>query len=97
MSTVKTSKASASSKPLTSFLKPEAKAKEEAPQAELPAENISICFVGCVSTGKSVLLNSIFCEKFAESKIKRTTMVPSVFIETEGEIVVDTDEINRKF
>ena len=96
MSAVKTSKASASSKSLTSFLKPEAKAKEEAPLAELPAENISICFVGCVSTGKSVLLNSIFCEKFAESKIKRTTMVPSVFIETEGEIVVNTDEINRK-
>ena len=93
MSTVKITKASASSKPLTSFLKP--KAKEE-DLVELPSENVSICFVGCVSTGKSVLLNSIFCEKFAESKIKRTTMVPSVFIETEGEIVVNTDEINRK-
>lgn len=87
----KSSKASAStSQPLNLGLQPKAK------EAELPAENVSICFVGCVSTGKSVLLNSIFCEKFAESKIKRTTMVPSVFIETEGEIIVDTDEINRK-
>lgn len=48
---------------------------------ELPKNNLNLCFVGGVSTGKSTILNSIFCEKLAECKIKRTTMVPTIYIE----------------
>ena len=48
-----------------------------------PQENINICFVGGVSTGKSTMLNAIFCEKLTQCKIKRTTMVPTVYVENE--------------
>ena len=47
----------------------------------IPIDNINICFVGGVSTGKSTVLNSIFCEKLTQCKIKRTTMVPTVYVE----------------
>lgn len=46
-----------------------------------PTDNINICFVGGVSTGKSTVLNAIFCEQLTQCKIKRTTMVPTVYIE----------------
>ncbi len=48
----------------------------------LPIENINICILGCVSAGKSTILNSLFCQDLSQSKIKRTTMMPLVFIET---------------
>ena len=48
---------------------------------ELPKNNLNLCFVGGVSTGKSTILNSIFCEKLTECKIKRTTMTPTIYIE----------------
>jgi GTP-binding protein EngB required for normal cell division len=51
----------------------------------LPVDNINLCFVGGVSTGKSTILNAIFCEKLTECKIKRTTMVPTVYIENESD------------
>ncbi len=47
----------------------------------IPKDNINICFVGGVSTGKSTILNAIFCEQLTQCKIKRTTMVPTVYIE----------------
>ena len=47
----------------------------------IPQDNINICFVGGVSTGKSTILNAIFCEQLTQCKIKRTTMVPTVYIE----------------
>jgi GTP-binding protein EngB required for normal cell division len=46
-----------------------------------PTDNINLCFVGGVSTGKSTLLNAIFCEELTQCKIKRTTMVPTIYIE----------------
>jgi len=46
-----------------------------------PTENINICFVGGVSTGKSTILNAFFCEELTQCKIKRTTMVPTVYVE----------------
>jgi predicted GTPase len=49
----------------------------------IPKENINICFVGGVSTGKSTILNAIFCEHLTQCKIKRTTMVPTVYIEND--------------
>lgn len=51
---------------------------------ELPKNNLNLCFVGGVSTGKSTILNSIFCEKLTECKIKRTTMTPTIYIENKS-------------
>lgn len=45
------------------------------------SENINMCIIGGVSTGKSTLLNALFCENLSQSKIKRTTMVPVIYIE----------------
>lgn len=50
----------------------------------IPVDNINLCFVGGVSTGKSTILNAIFCEELTQCKIKRTTMVPTVYIENEN-------------
>jgi predicted GTPase len=51
----------------------------------VPVDNINICFVGGVSTGKSTILNAIFCEELTQCKIKRTTMVPTIYVENENE------------
>jgi GTP-binding protein EngB required for normal cell division len=56
----------------------------------VPVENINMCFVGGVSTGKSTLLNGIFCEQLTQCKIKRTTMVPTIYVENEN----DTPNLN---
>ena len=68
----------------------------------IPIDNINICFVGGVSTGKSTVLNSIFCEKLTQCKIKRTTMVPTVYVEntksktTPSEIYRIIEEKNKE-
>lgn len=48
----------------------------------IPIDNINMCILGCVSAGKSTILNAMFCQDFSESKIKRTTMIPTAFVET---------------
>ena len=50
-----------------------------------PVDNINLCFVGGVSTGKSTILNAIFCEELTQCKIKRTTMVPTIYVENEND------------
>jgi GTP-binding protein EngB required for normal cell division len=60
-------------------------------QPIIPQNNINICFVGGVSTGKSTILNAIFCEELTQCKIKRTTMVPTVYIENENNPFQITD------
>jgi len=54
-------------------------------QPNVPIDNINLCFVGGVSTGKSTILNAIFCEELTQCKIKRTTMVPTIYIENEND------------
>ncbi len=51
------------------------------PFPTVPKDNINLCFVGGVSTGKSTILNAIFSEQLTQCKIKRTTMVPTIYIE----------------
>ena len=52
----------------------------------IPTDNINICFVGGVSTGKSTALNSVFGKKLTQCHFKRTTMVPTVYIENLNDI-----------
>lgn len=59
--------------------------EREKPPSEIPIDNINLCFVGGVSTGKSTILNAIFCEQLTQCKIKRTTMVPTVYVENEND------------
>lgn len=59
--------------------------EEEEENSRIPADNVNLCFVGGVSTGKSTILNAIFCEQLTQCKIKRTTMVPTIYIENEND------------
>ncbi len=60
----------------------------------IPKNNVNLCFVGGVSTGKSTGLNGVFCQKLTDCKIKRTTMVPTVYVEHEtGSIGFSSEEI----
>ena len=45
--------------------------------------DINIVLMGAVSTGKSTFLNALFAEQFSDMGIKRTTMVPLVYRETD--------------
>jgi GTPase Era involved in 16S rRNA processing len=47
------------------------------------SHNTKFCIVGGVSTGKSTFLNGAFCEKLTQCKIKRTTMVPTCYVEND--------------
>lgn len=58
--------------------------------------NINICLVGCVSAGKSTILNAFFGQDYAQCKIKRTTMMPNKFIETNNVHEINSfDSINQ--
>jgi len=67
--------------------------------------NLNIAIVGCISSGKSTLLNSIFIEQYSNMKIKRDTMVPQVYKETNDEtkykskeeILKENIAINEKY
>jgi predicted GTPase len=61
-------------------------------------ENISIALLGTVSSGKSTLLNSIFCQELSQSSMKRTTMNPYFFIENDKKFnnLVNPKEINNR-
>ena len=67
-----------------------------AASSTLPVDNINLCFVGGVSTGKSTILNAIFCEELTQCKIKRTTMVPTVYVENEND-APNLDEPSKIF
>jgi GTPase Era involved in 16S rRNA processing len=54
-------------------------------------DNIHIAIVGCVSVGKSTLLNALLLKNYSEMKKTRTTMQPIIFEECENTLV-DTDE-----
>ena len=44
--------------------------------------DINIAIMGAVSAGKSTLLNALFVEKYSDMKMKRTTMLPQIYKET---------------
>lgn len=45
---------------------------------------INICILGGVSVGKSTLINTLFCDQLSDTKIKRTTMTPQIYVETKN-------------
>ena len=47
------------------------------------SNKINIVIIGAVSAGKSTLLNNIFGEQLSECKIKRTTMTPQIYIQSD--------------
>ena len=61
------------------------------------SKNTKLCLVGSVSAGKSTFLNSVFCKKLTQCKIKRTTMVPTRYIESETAIDTEEDIIWAEF
>jgi len=67
--------------------------------------SINIAIVGCISSGKSTLLNAIFVEQYSNMRIKRDTMVPQVYKETDdkslfkskADILKLNSSINKKY
>lgn len=60
------------------------------------SSGINICVVGCVSAGKSTILNAFFGCDYAQCKIKRTTMMPNKFVETNSVGKIDSvEKINK--
>ena len=58
---------------------------------------IRIVVVGPVSTGKSTLINSIFINQYSDMKIKKTTMLPQVYRETQNKLnIMDAKIIYSK-
>jgi GTPase Era involved in 16S rRNA processing len=45
---------------------------------------INIAILGPVSAGKSTFMNALFVKQFSDMKIKRTTMTPQVYCETDN-------------
>ena len=43
--------------------------------------SIKMAILGCVSAGKSTLVNTLLTAKLSDTKIKRTTMIPQVYLE----------------
>lgn len=60
------------------------------------SSEINICLVGCVNAGKSTILNAFFGQDYAQCKIKRTTMMPNKFIETNNKCEIDSFETINK-
>lgn len=56
-------------------------------EINIPVDNINICILGCVNAGKSTILNALFCQDFSQSKIKRTTILSTVYVETRDSIL----------
>jgi predicted GTPase len=60
------------------------------------SSGINICVVGCVSAGKSTILNAFFGCDYTQCKIKRTTMMPNKFVETNSVGKIDSvEKINK--
>lgn len=55
--------------------------------------DIDVAIIGAISSGKSMFLNALFSEHHAENKMKRTTMCPQIYIESNSDI--DTNIYNR--
>jgi GTPase SAR1 family protein len=57
--------------------------------------SIRVALIGCVSSGKSTLLNSICVNQYEDMKRKRTTMLPSVYRGSNKKIYDNKSEVTR--
>ena len=60
-------------------------------------DRLRVAILGSVSVGKSTLVNSIFVKQFSKTKIKRTTMLPCIFSETNENIILQKVRDNINF
>lgn len=51
--------------------------------------------IGCVSAGKSTFMNSLFANSYSDTKIRRTTMIPQVYIQS-NKNKTNTDSLIKK-
>ena len=59
--------------------------------------SIKCVILGCVSAGKSTLVNAILVNKLSDIKIRRTTMLPQVYLESSiSDNITDILNINNK-
>jgi len=58
--------------------------------------NINVALIGSISSGKSTFLNALFSEHYAENKIKRTTMCPQIYTESNSSSEIDVFKINSQ-
>jgi len=56
---------------------------------------IDVAIIGAISSGKSMFLNALFSEHYAENKIKRTTMCPQIYVES-NEMDINIYDNNKK-
>ena len=56
-------------------------------------QEINVAIIGPVSAGKSTLMNTLFVSQFSDMKIKRTTMTPQLYMES-NETVLDIAIMN---
>lgn len=61
--------------------------------------DINIGLLGCVSVGKTTFLNAIAGYQYSDTEIKKTTMIPQVYLESQTQInnAWDIRKINRDF
>jgi predicted GTPase len=57
---------------------------------------INIAIIGAVSAGKSTLMNALFVQQYSDAKIKRTTAIPQVYVETDKTNFTEEDAIKIK-
>jgi small GTP-binding protein len=58
--------------------------------------SISVAIMGIVSVGKSTLMNSLFAQEYADMTIKRETMLPQIYQETEDDGIIDSKTIRKE-
>src|SRR5690606_16500736 len=71
-----------------------ASAQEEYKQMEQLQINIAI--VGCVSVGKTTLLNALFGKQYSDTKLQRTTMVPQIYQQTDENQTTQNTQLIRE-
>lgn len=58
--------------------------------------HINIAIIGAVSVGKSTLINTLFVDQYSDTKMKRTTALPQIYTESDGDFDENVREKNKK-
>jgi GTPase SAR1 family protein len=65
------------------------------PITEPPVDSIRVCMLGCVSAGKTTTLEALFLseQRLSQTGMKRTTMVPTIFVESDQPPATDIFQV----